>query len=272
MLRRAALPVTLILATLLLGGCPDGVERTAGKTPRFVQAERGPTPAPTATPKPVVPVVTPNPAGTQAPKRPPVKGPYGPYGSQRMTGVRGVALTFDDGPHPVYTPKVLNQLKAAGVKATFCVVGTEVRQYPALVARIVREGHSLCNHSWRHDIGLGKRSEAQIRADLARTNQEIKRAAPGATIPFYRQPGGKWTAAVVKVAKSLGMTPLHWDTDPSDWEKPAASVISKRVIGLARAGSVILLHDGGGDRSTTVAAVPGLIATLKRKLGITLLR
>jgi peptidoglycan/xylan/chitin deacetylase (PgdA/CDA1 family) len=189
-----------------------------------------------------------------------------------MTGVKAVALTFDDGPSPEWTPKVLDQLRAAKVKATFCLVGIRVRQNPALVVRIVREGHSLCNHSWQHDLKLGSKPEATIHADLERTNQEIRRAVPGVKIQYYRQPGGEWTPTVIEVAQSLGMTPLHWDVDPRDWEKPPAAMIIKRVDDRARAGSIVLLHDGGGDRSGTLAACPSIIATLKKKYGITRLK
>jgi peptidoglycan/xylan/chitin deacetylase (PgdA/CDA1 family) len=189
-----------------------------------------------------------------------------------MTGSKSVALTFDDGPHPTWTPKVLDLLRAQGVKATFCLVGVKVHADPGLVARIVREGHTLCNHSWQHDLDMGKKSEAQIRADLERTNREIRRAVPGAKIPYYRQPGGKWTPAIVTVSRSLGMAPLHWDVDPQDWDKPGAAMISKRVAAHARPGSIVLMHDGGGDRSGTLAACPTVIGQLKKRYGIVGLR
>lgn len=186
--------------------------------------------------------------------------------------MKAVALTFDDGPAPEWTPKVLDQLRAAKVKATFCLIGTKARKYPQLVARIVREGHTLCNHSWQHDLKLGRKSEAEIRADLVRTNREIRRAVPGAKIGYYRQPGGEWTPSVVRVSRALGMTALHWDVDPRDWDKPGAEAISKRVIDQARPGSIILLHDGGGDRSATLTACPTLLTTLKQKYGIVRLK
>jgi peptidoglycan-N-acetylglucosamine deacetylase len=99
-----------------------------------------------------------------------VQPPPGPevYGAWRDTGTPSVALTFDDGPDPVYTPKMLDVLHRHGVKATFCVVGSRVGKYAKLVRRIVAEGHTLCNHSWRHRRDLGKQAEAVILADLTK--------------------------------------------------------------------------------------------------------
>ncbi|MDG4827816.1 polysaccharide deacetylase family protein [Solwaraspora sp. WMMD1047] len=206
---------------------------------------------------------TPAPATKPAPR-----GKVGPHGTQRLTGKKQVAVTFDDGPDPQWTPKVLDSLRAAKVKATFCLVGSKVRSHPALVVRIVREGHSLCNHSWQHDLKLGEKPEPEIASDLARTNRQIQQAVPGAEIDWYRQPGGKWTPAVIKVAREQGMAALHWDVDPADWEKPGAAVIAKRVANQARPGSIVLLHDGGGDRSGTVGACPGMLRSLRAKYGI----
>lgn len=191
---------------------------------------------------------------------------------KRTTGLKAVALTFDDGPNPVWTPMLLDRLRAARVKATFCLVGVRVQRYPALVARIVREGHTLCNHTWNHQMDLGTRSETEIRADLARTNEAIRRAVPGARIPYFRHPGGKWTHRAIAVARQLGMISLHWSVDPRDWEMRDAAVISKRVLGAARAGAIVLLHDGGGDRAATVRAVSGIVESLKRRYGIVRLR
>ncbi|WP_246278588.1 polysaccharide deacetylase family protein [Phytohabitans rumicis] len=196
----------------------------------------------------------------------------GPLGTKRTTGTKRVALTFDDGPHPEWTPKILDQLRAARVRATFCLVGTEVRKYPALVARIVREGHTLCNHTWHHELDLGTKPPAEIKANLEATNREIRKAVPGAKIKFFRHPGGKWTPAAIAVARDLGMISLDWDVDPQDWAKPGAKAVHDRVIGAVRPGSIVLLHDGGGDRSGTLGACPAVLRDLKRRYGITLLR
>jgi peptidoglycan/xylan/chitin deacetylase (PgdA/CDA1 family) len=269
MTRRAALAAGLVLLALLTSACANDEPDTAAP-PRSVPFTAATQPVPTPT-IPATPTAAPSHPPTPS-RAPAPRATIGPLGSRRMTGVKAVALTFDDGPHPDWTPKVLDQLRKAKVTATFCVVGSKVRQNPRLVARIVREGHSLCNHSWQHDLNLGKKPEAEIRADLRLTNQEIQRAAPGARISYYRQPGGKWTPSVVKVARELGMVPLHWDVDPRDWDKPGPVAISQRVVKQSRPGSIILLHDGGGDRSGTLTACPNLLGTLKQKYGIVRLK
>lgn len=253
---------------LLLAGCGEGDRPApAGQPAPVFSPTVAPAEPPAAEP---TPTAVPSPAKTSPrPKSKP--GPL-PSGLRRSTGTRGVALTFDDGPDPVWTPKVLDQLRKAKVTATFCLVGSRVRRYPALVQRIVREGHQLCNHSWRHDLALGSRPAAQIRADLDRTNREIRAAVPEATILFYRQPGGRWTPAVVAVAGQLGMKSLHWSVDPQDWAKPPAKKITERVRKGLRPGAVVLLHDGGGNRAATLAACPDVFAEIKRRYGVAKLR
>ena len=171
-------------------------------------------------------------------------------------------MTFDDGPHPDWTPQLLDLLRAYDVRVTFCLVGEQVRKHPALVARMVREGHTLCNHSWRHDMELGIRPLDEIRDDLRRTNEEIRRAVPGARIDYYRQPGGNWTPQALQVAHELGMIPLGWDVDPRDWAGGPATDITSHVLEHTRPGSIVLMHDGGGDRSPTVDACRSFLAQL----------
>jgi peptidoglycan/xylan/chitin deacetylase (PgdA/CDA1 family) len=255
---RPVLAVALGLL-LLVAGCGDqhrNVRPAAAPAPSTTEPEPAHTPSPRPAPT------------TKSKPRLRPKPKTLPAGLRKATGVRAVALTFDDGPDPTWTPRVLNQLRANKVKATFCVVGTQVRKHPELVARIVREGHQLCNHSWHHDVDLGRRPVADIRADLVRTNQAITKAVPGAKVPFYRQPGGRWTPEVVQVAKELGMRSLHWTVDPQDWAKPTSGVISGRIKSSSRPGAVVLMHDGGGDRSRTLGAVPQVIGDLKRRFGI----
>jgi peptidoglycan-N-acetylglucosamine deacetylase len=200
------------------------------------------------------------------PGRPPLAAEKGgPFGARRTTGVPQVALTFDDGPDPTYTPVTLDLLRRYDVKATFCLVGVNVRAFPALVRRIAAEGHTLCNHSWSHDTAMGRRSAASIRDDLERTNAAIRTVVPGAKVSYYRQPGGNWTASIVAVARELGMTSLHWAVDPQDWRRPGAgSIVSTVNAGTAR-GSIVLLHDAGGDRRGTVTALRSILPNLTRR-------
>ncbi|GAA3970752.1 polysaccharide deacetylase family protein [Thermobifida alba] len=179
------------------------------------------------------------------------------------TGQSGqtVALTFDDGPDPDDTPALLSVLSRHQVKAVFCLWGDHVRQHPDIVRQIVRQGHTLCNHSMRHD-DLGNWSAAQIRADLVATNAAIREAVPGAAIPYFRAPYGSWGQSP-QVAADLGMQPLGWAMDIADWEPPGTAELVRRLNDRVTPGAVILLHDGGGDRSQTVQAVDQVIPQWK---------
>jgi peptidoglycan/xylan/chitin deacetylase (PgdA/CDA1 family) len=190
---------------------------------------------------------------------------FGPYGSVRTTGGGFVALTFDDGPNPIWTPRILEILRQSRVTATFCLIGTRVQAYPWLVREIVAAGHTLCNHSWSHNVRLGKLNQAAIREDLQRTNEAIRAAVPGARIPYFRQPGGAWTTPVVTVARELGMTALHWSQDTRDWTRPAVAILAARVVGACQPGAIVLMHDGGGNRSSTVDALALTLPILVRE-------
>ncbi|MDW5328616.1 polysaccharide deacetylase family protein, partial [Plantactinospora sp. KLBMP9567] len=194
--------------------------------------------------------------------------PGGPYGARVSTGARYVALTFDDGPDPRYTPQTLDVLREHHVKATFCLVGQNALAHPELVRAIVADGHTLCNHSWTHDVKLGGRPAASIRADLVRTNEAIRAAVPDARIPYFRQPGGAWTASVVAVAGQLGMTSLHWAVDPQDWTRPGPGAIAARVTARVAPGAIVLLHDAGGNRQGTVIALHWLLPDLGRRYAL----
>ncbi|WP_406431830.1 polysaccharide deacetylase family protein [Streptomyces sp. NBC_01589] len=176
-------------------------------------------------------------------------------------GGRAVALTFDDGPNPADTPRLLEVLRKRHVTAVFCLWGDHVKEHPELVRAMVAGGHTLCNHTMHHD-DMGTWSAEDIRADLERTNAEIRRAAPGARIPYFRAPYGNW-GKTSQVAADLGMQPLGWRLAIGDWEPPGADELVRRVEEGITPGAVILMHDGGGDRSQTVEAVDRLIPLLR---------
>ncbi|WP_172890642.1 polysaccharide deacetylase family protein [Actinoplanes derwentensis] len=236
-----------------------------------------PAPKPSASAEPPAPSA---PAAVPAPSKKPKrttekaadskpKGRTGPAGSLLVTGGKGVALTFDDGPDPDYTPKLLKMLAKHQVKATFCLVGTQARRHPDLVKRIAADGHSFCNHSWNHDLKLGKRSHKAIRADLARTNAAIRAAVPDAEIRYMRAPGGNFTPALVDLSAELGMRSIYWKVDPRDWEHKteSASAHRDRIIRIVkqrtRPGAIVLSHDY--NQPDTIEAYRTLLPWLKKR-------
>jgi peptidoglycan/xylan/chitin deacetylase (PgdA/CDA1 family) len=192
---------------------------------------------------------------------PPAASPAVSAALRTTTGTAAVALTFDDGPDPRYTPRILALLRKYHVKATFCLIGSRVRAYPGLVRAIVHDGHTLCNHTIDHDEHLRAKSDAHIAANLAATSALIRSAA-GVSPKYFRAPGGNWSTRVRSIAARQGMQSLHWAVDPQDWRRPPASQIIANVTSHTRRGSIILMHDSGGDRSHTEAALHTLLPYL----------
>lgn len=178
-------------------------------------------------------------------------------------GGKVVYLTFDDGPSPAYTPKVLVTLARYGVRATFFEIGQNVAAHPSLTAEVARQGHSVQNHSWSHP-DLRRLSGSALDSQMSATDRAI-RARTGRTPTCLRPPYGAVNATVRSHAAALGKQVVLWSVDPADWSRPGTAAIRSRVLNSVRPGSVILLHDGGGDRSQTVAALPAVISTLKAR-------
>lgn len=231
------------------------------------QKEDEPAPKPTASAK--------APEGVPATptSAPAASDDLGPGRSLRTTGSRAIALTFDDGPDPVQTPRILAMLGAYDIKATFCMVGEQAQRHPEIVRRIAEEGHALCNHTWNHSLTIGKDKPEQIRADLDRTNAAIRAAAPDAKIPFFRAPGGNFTERLVTVAGDAGMTSLYWEVDPRDWERPPGETSVAHVRRLiddlranVRPGAIVLSHDF--NQPDTIAAYEKLLPWLKERFAI----
>ena len=175
-----------------------------------------------------------------------------------------VALTFDDGPDPEWTPRILDQLKAANVKAAFFLVGVNAERYPALVRRIVDEGHEIGNHTYYHP-NLGACWPEHIRLELNAT-QLLLETITGRSTTLFRPPYGADTSPSslgelypLKIAQDLNYLVVLENIDPQDWARPGTDVIVTRVKQQRRDGNIILLHDGGGDRSQTVAALPRIL-------------
>ncbi|SDQ64961.1 polysaccharide deacetylase family protein [Quadrisphaera sp. DSM 44207] len=190
------------------------------------------------------------------------------------------ALTFDDGPNPVDTPRLLQVLRENRVKAVFCLWGEYVERHPDVVRQIAAAGHTLCNHTMHHDNLAGWTpdqafTEEEVRADLEATSALIREVVPGARIPYFRAPYGAWGEHSPQVAADLGMQPLGWAVTIEDWETQDADVLAQRLEERIRAnpGGVVLLHDGpvvydeAGQpqsfRAGTVEAVARVVPELK---------
>ncbi|WP_238350376.1 polysaccharide deacetylase family protein [Kribbella shirazensis] len=172
-----------------------------------------------------------------------------------------VVLTFDDGPDVEYTPKVLDILAKYDAKATFFEIGQNVVKHPELTKRIHAAGHSVQNHTWTH-ADLRSLSATAFRQQLASTD-EVIRAQTGSTPACLRPPYGAVSATVRQRAKALGKDLVVWTVDSRDWKKPGTTAIVQHVLKNVRNGSVILMHDGGGNRTQTVAALPAILQALK---------
>jgi peptidoglycan-N-acetylglucosamine deacetylase len=187
----------------------------------------------------------------------------------RTASGRGYALTFDDGPHPDGTPAVLEILAHAGVRATFFLVGEQVRRAPALAGEIVAAGHWVGLHCDRHR-NLLRLAPWQVRADIARARDTIETATARA-IGLYRPPYGVLNAAALRVARGHGWRTLLWSQWGRDWEAHATpESIAALVTGGAGEGSVLLLHDADdysapGSWRRTVAALPRVLDVLAER-------
>ncbi|EEP70310.1 cellulose-binding protein [Micromonospora sp. ATCC 39149] len=175
-------------------------------------------------------------------------------------GGRAVSLTFDDGPNPADTLRLLDVLRRHRIAAVFCLWGEHVDAYPDVVRRIVADGHTLGNHSMRHE-NMSSWPPERIEADLREADAAIRRAAPGARVPYFRAPYGAW-GQTPAVATALGMQPLGWRLALGDWDPPGADELVRRLRYGVTPGAVVLMHDGGGDRSQTVDAVERVVPLL----------
>ena len=173
-----------------------------------------------------------------------------------------VALTFDDGPHPPYTGRVLDVLDRYGVPATFFCVGLHASGHPDEVARIAASGHRLANHTWSHPF-LPDLSVAELSAQLERTDEAIEEVAGRPARRLFRPPYGSRTAELLSWVGGDGdRTVVLWDVEAADWSMPGADAIAGTVLHQVRPGSIVLLHDGGGDRSQTAEALPAIVEGL----------
>jgi len=200
-----------------------------------------------------------------------------PFVIERKGDTQGkLALTFDDGPDPDWTPRILDILKAKGVPASFFIVGENAQANPDLVKRILAEGHDIGNHTFTHP-NLGELPDSLITLEINST-QRLFEALTGRSMRLFRapflgdaEPTTSDEIVPIEIAQSMGYVSVGLHVDPSDWLRPSADVIVDRVLAQVSdpspdtRGHVILLHDSGGDRSQTLAALPKLIDALRAK-------
>jgi peptidoglycan-N-acetylglucosamine deacetylase len=172
-----------------------------------------------------------------------------------------IAMTFDDGPSPETTPRLLDILKQRNIKATFFMIGQNAERNPAIVKRILAEGHEIGNHSWTHPQ-LSKLSDDRVTEEINKTQNAIKDAS-GYTPVLMRPPYGAITARQKDwIEKQFGLSVIIWSVDPFDWKRPGASVIEQRILAGARPGAIVLSHD---IHKQTVDSMPATLDALAAK-------
>jgi peptidoglycan/xylan/chitin deacetylase (PgdA/CDA1 family) len=184
----------------------------------------------------------------------------------RLSRRSGIAITFDDGPHPEGTPAVLEALAEAGATATFFLVGEQVVRWPQIAARIADEGHEVALHGYIHRLLL-RRPRSELARDLERALGVIGEAT-GREPTCYRPPYGVFSAGALGLVRELGLAPLLWSRWGRDWGKrETPELIERRATRRLSAGDVVLLHDADhysapGSWSRTAAALPSVLATV----------
>lgn len=190
-----------------------------------------------------------------------------PYSSKPIHSVKTdqkiVALTFDDGPCKPYTEQILKILDKENVKATFFVVGMNIKRYPDLIQKLIKQGHAIGNHSMYHDK-LNKLSVEKIVKDVGGVDKLLREQGYEQEI-FFRSPYGLLSPNIDTALGQLHKRHLLFDFLPKDWENPAPQVIHDRVMARAKPGFIITLHDGWDHRENTVKATEMIIQSLKAK-------
>ena len=179
----------------------------------------------------------------------------------RVTTARPVvAMTFDDGPHPTLTPRLLDTLRARNIRATFYVIGNRVVRHPELMRRIVAEGHEIGNHTWSHPSLFGY-SDAGVLSQLDRTAQAIYDTVGRPPVTMRPPYGNLYNRQRLMIHQQRNLPTVLWSVDPEDWRRPGSSVVAQRIVSRSHPGAVILAHD---IHSPTVRAMPqamdGLLA------------
>ncbi len=173
-----------------------------------------------------------------------------------------VALSFDDGPDPEFTNAILQILAEEKIKATFCIPSYQGAKHPDVVRAEFEQGHTVCDHTVHHVEHLDQRPHDVIVREIGEA-ADFLHSVTGQSPKFYRAPGGNLSPEVIQAAHDRGLRVLGWAVDSGDYRRPAPQVLVERILSQVTPGAVILMHDGGGNRSSTVAALKPLIEQLK---------
>ncbi|KHD77599.1 hypothetical protein MB27_10070 [Actinoplanes utahensis] len=247
--------VALAAAAVALGSSPDEVPPpvAAGSTPppspattRSREPESAPVPVPVAVHQPIKTL-----------------GEYVKASGKPAFPSDAIALTIDDGPHPVWTPKILKLLDRLQIPALFCMIGNQVLGHEDVAKLVTGDGHQLANHTWSHPLHLGGKPSNVTQNEIRKAQSKIHKTT-GQTPTLFRSPGGDWSPRLLKDIAKAGLLPLDWSNDPRDWERPGVPAIKQRMLS-ARPGQILLCHDGGGDRSQTYAALSAVLPVLKAR-------
>ncbi|BEL04096.1 hypothetical protein Q0Z83_022870 [Actinoplanes sichuanensis] len=259
--RRLLRAIPAVAGAALIGGTIAALagrgEPEAGKAPNLQVSEpppaQLPSPKPTS-PQPTTPVIQ-VPVHTLKDFRKLVPGDAFPGDA--------IALTIDDGPHPVWTPPILRLLEKHHVPALFCMIGNQVLGHESTAKDVAADGHQIANHTWSHPIDLAKLPPHKMIKEIHRAQDKIY-STTGATPSLFRAPGGAWSGGLAQAVSQSGVIPMDWTNDPRDWAQPGVAHITNRMM-AAQPGQILLCHDGGGDRSQTLAALKKVIPALQAK-------
>ena len=234
--------VAVVASAVALSGCNSSRDgQLTAQTIAMAQPVVRPASKPTATPRPTL-------------------KPKGIAFFKIKTHKKVFALTFDDGPDPTYTPQILKILKQKKAPATFFMVGKMVRDHASTGRLVAQAGHSIGNHTWSHG-----RHPRDPRDEVERTDAVIQKNL-GVASRLFRPPYGIRNNGLASAASARGEDVILWSSDSQDWNHhTSAARIHNNVMKNAKSGGIALMHDGGGNRSQTVAALPGLIDALRAR-------
>jgi len=179
------------------------------------------------------------------------------------SGAKVIYLTFDDGPTAAYMKRILDVLDEYDAKATFFQVGENATAHPELTRSVIERGHALGNHSWNHR-DLRRLSRGRLNWQITRTSAVLERIA-GRPITCLRPPYGAMNDRVRSTIRDKKLALMLWDIDPRDWKRPGSAAIARRIVSRADPGDVILMHDGGGNRSQSVRALRSILRSLSKR-------